>query len=329
MTIHTEINFENAICEHLANCGWLYADGDAGRYDRARALFPDDVLAWLKESQPDAWEAATESHGANAGEVIVSRLRDSINQRGTLDVLRNGFEMLGQRSKLSMMQIKPALEINPQIMVRYAANRLRVVRQVRYSLQNENSIDLVLFLNGLPIATVELKTDFTQSIQDAIDQFRLDRNPSSKGQNPEPLLSFPFGALVHFAVSNSEVHMTTKLEGTKTAFLPFNLGDNGAAGNPVNPHGHRTAYLWEQVWERTSWLEIIGRYLVAKKNKKKQIESYIFPRYHQLDVTRKLQAAVLAKGPGQKYLIQHSAGSGKTNSIAWSAHFLADLHAPK
>ena len=326
MTIHTEINFENAICEHLANHGWLYLDGDASRYDRARALFPDDVLAWLQESQPDAWEAATKSHGANAGEVIVSRLRDSINQRGTLDVLRNGFEMLGQRSKLSIMQVKPALEINPQIMARYAANRLRIVRQVRYSLQNENSIDLVLFLNGLPIATVELKTDFTQSIQDAIDQFRLDRNPSPKGQNPEPLLSFPMGALVHFAVSNSEVQMTTKLEGAKTAFLPFNLGDNGAAGNPVKPLGHRTAYLWEQVWERTSWLEIIGRYVVAKKNKKKQIESFIFPRYHQLDVTRKLQAAVLAEGPGQKYLIQHSAGSGKTNSIAWSAHFLADLH---
>ncbi|HUP82495.1 MAG TPA: DEAD/DEAH box helicase family protein [Pirellula sp.] len=326
MTIHTEINFENAICGHLANHGWLDADGDASRYDRARALFPDDVLAWLRESQPDAWEAATKSHGANAGEVIVSRLRDSINQRGTLDVLRTGFEMLGQRSKLSMMQVKPALEINPQIMARYAANRLRIVRQVRFSLHNENSIDLVLFLNGLPIATVELKTDFTQSIQDAIDQFRLDRNPSPKGQNPEPLLSFPFGALVHFAVSNCEVQMTTKLEGAKTAFLPFNLGDNGAAGNPVNPLGHRTAYLWEQVWERTSWLEIIGRYVIAKKNKKKQIESYIFPRYHQLDVTRKLQAAVLAEGPGQKYLIQHSAGSGKTNSIAWSAHFLADLH---
>ena len=329
MTIHTEINFENAICEHLASHGWLYADGDASRYDRARALFPDDVIAWLQESQPDAWDAATKNHGTNADDVIVSRLRDSINQRGTLDVLRNGFEMLGQRSKLSIMQVKPTLEINPQIMARYAANRLRVVRQVRYSLQNENSIDLVLFLNGLPIATVELKTDFTQSIQDAIDQFRLDRNPSPKGQNPEPLLSFPFGALVHFAVSNSEVQMTTKLEGAKTAFLPFNLGDKGAAGNPVNPLGHRTAYLWEQVWERTSWLEIIGRYVVAKKNKKKQIESYIFPRYHQLDVTRKLQAAVLAEGPGQKYLIQHSAGSGKTNSIAWTAHFLADLHAPK
>ncbi len=123
MTIHTEINFENAICGHLSCHSWLYADGDANRYDRARALFPDDVIAWLQESQPDAWEAAAKSHGANAGEVVVSRLRDSINQRGTLDVLRNGFEVLGQRSKLSMMQVKPALEINPQIMARCVANR--------------------------------------------------------------------------------------------------------------------------------------------------------------------------------------------------------------
>ncbi len=135
------------------------------------------------------------------------------------------------------------------------------------------------------------------------------------------------GALVHFAVSNREVHMTTRLDGTNSVFLPFNQGDNGGAGNPVNPNGgHRTAYLWEQVWERQSWLEILGRYLVAQKDKKKQIEKIIFPRFHQLDATRKLQAAVLDEGPGGKYLIQHSAGSGKTNSIAWSAHFLADLH---
>ncbi len=190
-----------------------------------------------------------------------------------------------------------------------------------------NVVDLVLFLNGLPVATVELKTDFTQSIGDAIDQYRFDRHPKPKGQAVEPLLSFPKGALVHFAVSNREVHMTTRLDGTDTEFLPFNRGDNGAAGNPLNPHGgHRTAYLWEQVWERQSWLEILGRYLVAQKDDKKQIKTIIFPRFHQFDATRKLQAAVLAQGAGGKYLIQHSAGSGKTNSIAWSAHFLADLH---
>jgi type I restriction enzyme R subunit len=155
----------------------------------------------------------------------------------------------------------------------------------------------------------------------------FDRLPRSKGHAPEPLLSFPNGALVHFAVSNSEVHMVTRLAGPATVFLPFNQGNEGAAGNPPNRSGgHRTAYLWEQVWAREGWLEILGRYLIAQRNAKKQIEKVIFPRFHQLDVTRKLQAATLKDGPGAKYLVQHSAGSGKTNSIAWTAHFLAELH---
>jgi type I restriction enzyme R subunit len=173
---------------------------------------------------------------------------------------------------------------------------------------------------------VELKTDFTQSITDAIDQYRFDRLPRPKGQAAEPLLSFPSGALVHFAVSNSEVAMVTELAGPATRFLPFNQGNAGGKGNPVNPSGHPTAYLWEQVWARESWLEILGRYCVARRDKKNQITAIIFPRYHQLVVTRKLQAAVLQDGPGAKYLVQHSAGSGKTNSISWTAHFLAELH---
>ena len=327
MSLHKEINFESEICDHLAASGWLYAEGDAAKYDRVRALFPEDVLAWVQGTQPQAWDAIVKNHGTNAGDTLLARLRDQLDQRGTLEVLRHGIEMLGLKGKLPLAQFKPALAINPDILARYAANRLRVVRQVHYSQANENSIDLVLFLNGLPVATVELKTDFTQSIGDAIDQFRFDRNPKPKGQAAEPLLSFPNGALVHFAVSNREVHMTTRLNGTTTQFLPFNQGDNGGAGNPLNPQdGYRTAYLWKQVWERQSWLEILGRYLVAQKDEKKQIKRYLFPRYHQLDATRKLQAAVLTQGPGGKYLIQHSAGSGKTNSIAWSAHFLADLH---
>ena len=327
MSVHQEINFEIEICEHLATNGWLYDEGDAAKYDRARALFPEDVLAWVQATQPKAWDAIAKNHGAQATETLLTRLRDQIDQRGTLDVLRHGIEMLGLREKLSLAQFKPALAINPDILSRYAANRLRVVRQVRYSVHNENSIDLVLFLNGLPVATAELKTDFTQSVGDAIDQYRFDRHPKPKGQAAEPLLSFPSGALVHFAVSNHEVHMTTRLDGTNSVFLPFNQGDHGGAGNPVNPNGgHRTAYLWEQVWERENWLEILGRYLMAQKDKKKQIEKIIFPRFHQVDATRKLQAAVVERGPGGKYLIQHSAGSGKTNSIAWSAHFLADMH---
>ena len=327
MNLHKEISFETEICQYLADHGWLYTEGDAATYDRARAIYPADVLAWVQATQPKAWETLTKNHGTQAAETLLNRLRDQLEQRGTLDVLRHGVELLGLKQPLKLAEFKPALTINADILARYAANRLRVIRQVRYSLHNENSIDLGLFLNGLPVATVELKTDFTQSIGDAIDQYRFDRLPKPKGQVAEPLLSFPRGALVHFAVSNTEVHMVTKLAGPATVFLPFNQGDDGGAGNPVNLQGgHRTAYLWEKVWARESWLEIIGRYLIAQRDKKKQIEKIIFPRYHQLDVTRDIQAAVLKDGPGGKYLIQHSAGSGKTNSIAWTAHFLAELH---
>lgn len=326
MSLHKEISFESEICDYLGAHGWLYAEGDAARYDRALALFPDDVLAWVQATQPDEWAVLVKNHGDRAGETLLTRLRDQLDRRGTLDVLRHGVELLGMRKPLKVAEFKPALGVNPEILARYQANRLRVVRQVHYSLHNENSIDLVLFLNGLPVATVELKTDFTQGIQDAIDQYRLDRLPRPKGQAPEPLLAFPSGALVHFAVSNTEVYMTTRLEGPATSFLPFNQGDHGGAGNPVNPNGHRTAYLWEQVWERESWLEILGRYLIARRDAKKRIEQVIFPRFHQLDVTRRLLAAVLRDGAGARYLVQHSAGSGKTNSIAWTAHFLAELH---
>lgn len=327
MSLHKELRFETDICEHLAANGWLYAEGDAAGYDPALALFPADVLAWIQETQPQAWEVLEKNHGAKAADTLLNRLRNQLDQRGTLDVLRHGIELQGLKQPLKLTEFKPALAINEAIQARYEANRLRVVRQVRYSLHNENCLDLVLFLNGLPVATAELKTDFTQSIGDAVDQYRFDRDPKPKGQPAEPLLSFPNGALVHFAVSNSEVRMVTKLAGQNTVFLPFNRGNDGAAGNPVDPEGgHLTAYLWRQVWQRESWLEILGRYLIAQRNSKKEIERLIFPRFHQLDVTRKLQQSILLEGPGGRYLVQHSAGSGKTNSIAWTAHFLAELH---
>jgi type I restriction enzyme R subunit len=326
MSLHKEISFEAEVCQQLAANEWLCAEGDAAKYDRARVLFPEDVLAWIQTTQPQAWEAIVKNHGAQAADTLLTRLSSSLDQRGTLDVLRHGIEMLGLRGTISLAQFRPALAMNAEILAKYAANRLRVVRQLRYSEQNDNCIDLVLFLNGIPVATAELKTDFTQTVKDAIDQYRFDRLPYPKGKGAETLLCFPNGALVHFAVSNREVHITTRLEGPQTEFLPFNQGDDGGAGNPVNPKGHPTSYLWEQVWERHSWLEILGRYLVAQKDEKKQIKSIIFPRFHQLDATRKLRTAVLGHGPGGKYLIQHSAGSGKTNSIAWTAHFLADLH---
>ncbi|GAB3124499.1 type I restriction endonuclease subunit R [Novispirillum itersonii] len=325
-TLHKEIAFEDDICTAMAAQGWLYHPADAAGYDRARALFPADVLAWVRETQPQAWDSLVKSHGAAAEATLLDRIRRQLDDLGTLDVIRQGVEMLGLRQKLVLAQFRPAFGLNPDLLARYGANRLRVVRQVRYSLHNENCLDLVLFLNGIPMATVELKSDFTQSVDDAVDQYRLDRNPRPKGQAAEPLLDFPRGALVHFAVSNTLVRMTTRLLGPETVFLPFDRGHDGAAGNPPNPSGHATAYLWEQVWAPDPWLEILGRYVVTTRDRKKQIEKIIFPRYHQLDATRALIRAILAEGPGQAYLIQHSAGSGKTNSIAWTAHFLAELH---
>ena len=328
-TLHKEINFETEICEYLASHGWHYSPDDSG-YDRVLALYPADLEAWLQETQPKEWALLVKDHGAKVLQTVVERLRAQLNQRGTLDVIRHGMDFLGLRGKLKLAEFKPALRINADILARYTANRLRVVRQVHYSATCENSIDLVFFLNGLPVATVELKTDFTQSVQDAIDQYRFDRNPKPKARPIEPMLSFPSGALVHFAVSNDEAHMTTKLAGPATRFLPFNQGDAGGPGNPLNPTGgHRTSYLWEQVWARDSWLEILGRYMISVKDAKNVIKEIIFPRYHQLAATRKLLEAVRREGPGGKYLIQHSAGSGKTNSIAWSAHFLATLHDAK
>lgn len=329
MALHTEIQFELEICNHLAANGWLYgapgSEGDASGYDTPRALYPADLLAWVQATQPQAWEALTKNHGTAAEAMLLDRLRKALDERGTLEVLRVGIDLLGLKSPLKLAQFKPALAMNPELQVRYAANRLRVVRQCRTN--HDDIIDLVLFLNGVPVATAELKTDFTQDMNAAVDQYRFDRIPKPKGRPfAEPLLDFPRGALVHFAVSNRTVMMATRLQGPATRFLPFNQGDHGGAGNPANPAGHRTAYLWEQVWQRDSWLEIIGRYLVTQRDSKKKVTGFIFPRYHQLDATRKLQAAVLAEGAGHKYLIQHSAGSGKTNSIAWTAHFLADLH---
>ena len=327
MSLHQEIAFENGISDHLHRHQWLYEAGSADRYDRARALFPEDLVAWVKESQPEAWRALESSKGAAVATELADRLRAALDSQGTLQVLRNGFDVLGLKQTLAACQFKPALGMNAELQARYGANRLRVVRQVRYSLHGEQSLDLVLFLNGIPIATAELKSDYTQSVKDAIDQYRYDRPAKVAGKNvAEPLLSFPGGALVHFAVSNSEVHMCTKLDGAASVFLPFNQGHDFGAGNPPNPNGAPAAYLWEQVWQRDGWLEILGRYIIPIRNQKKQLTRWIFPRFHQLTATRRLVAAALRDGPGGRYLIQHSAGSGKTNSIAWTAHFLADLH---
>ncbi|MDG2518093.1 type I restriction endonuclease subunit R [Lysobacter soli] len=327
MNLHHEHHFEREICEHLAAHGWLYADGDAAHYDRANALYLPDLLTWIEATQPDSWQALTKTHGPQLSQRVAERVRKSLDERGTLDVLRRGVEMVGLKAPLLLVQFKPAFAMNPLIQQHYAANVLRVVRQVKHSPNQPNdAIDLVLFVNGIAVATAELKSDFTQSVGDAVDQYRYDRHPHPKGGLTEPLLGFPGGALVHFAISQAEVMMATRLAGKGTHFLPFNRGNAGGAGNAPNSDGFATSYLWEEVWARDSWLEILGRYLIGKRDEKKQLKSVIFPRYHQLDATRQLVADVRANGAGQRYLIQHSAGSGKTNSIAWTAHFLADLH---
>jgi type I restriction enzyme, R subunit len=327
MTLHQEHHFEAEICRHLTAHGWLFSAGDAARFDRTSGLFLPDLLAWVEATQAESWQRLTRTHGAALPSVLAERVRRNLNERGTLDVLRRGVEMLGLKEPLTLAQFKPALAINPTTQAHYAANRLRVVRQVTHSPNNPKAeLDLVLFLNGIAVATAELKSNFTQGVQDAVDQYRFDRHPQPKGGVLEPILGFPGGALVHFAVSQSEVMMTTRLAGPATSFLPFNRGNEGGAGNAPNPEGFATSYLWEEVWSREIWLDILHRYLIAKRDDKKRLQSVIFPRYHQLDATRRLVDDVLAQGAGQRYLVQHSAGSGKTNSIAWTAHFLADLH---
>ena len=233
-----------------------------------------------------------------------------------------------------MCQFKPSSGLNAAIRERYEQVRCRVVRQVRYSTSNEKSIDLVFFVNGIPVATAELKTDFTQNVQDAIRQYKNDRYPRDKEtRREEPLLAFKRRCLVHFAVSSDEVYMTTELKGSDTFFLPFNRGYEDGAGNPPNADGYRTAYLWEEVLERDNLLKVLGRFVHLEreektddKGRKKTVEKLIFPRFHQLQAVNKLIGTARVEGSGQKYLIQHSAGSGKSNSIAWLAHQLSDLH---
>lgn len=287
---------------------------------------PPDLIAWVKSTQPQAWETLEAHHGGATEATLLDRVRKQVEQRGVLDVLRNGVDGYPLKHTLSLAQFKPAFGINDDLMARYHANRLRVVRQVRYSTANQNCIDLILFLNGLPVATCELKTDFTQSVQDAVDQYRFDRLPKAKGQAAEPLLSFPYRG-----AGPLRRQQQRGLHGRATRRprdgLPALQQGRQRRWQPAEPEGTSpTSYLWEEVWERESWFDIVGRYIVAKRNSKKQLEGLIFPRFHQLDVTRKLPAKVLEEGPGTKFLIQHSAGSGKTNSIAWTAHFLADLH---
>lgn len=329
--------FERELCEYLAAHGWLYSKNNEG-YDRARALFPEDVFGWLEDTQPDELAkvvklGASATDEKKSRDQFLDRLVKALDAPlesggGTLNVLRKGFKRTP--GKFSMCEFKPVTTLNKATLKRYGKVRLRVMRQVHYSKQRPaESIDLVFFVNGLPVATVELKTDTTQTVEDAEKQYSDDR--PVKG---EPLLAFGSRALVHFAMSNDEVYMTTKLVGPETFFLPFNMGRDGGAGNPVLPGKSSTSYMWERVWDRDAWLNVIGKFLhveirddidpiTGAKSKKTTL---LFPRFHQWEMVTNLLTTVKAEGPGHRYLGQHSAGSGKTNSISWTAHGLATLH---
>lgn len=322
-----EKNYEAFIEKYLTTEGG-YIKADETGYDNKTGIIISDMFAFIKSTQQKEWKKVVDSQGNQAETYFVDRLKKNIDENGFLYVLRNGIKLNGVTIKLIFF--KPETGINPDSIKLYEQNICKLVRQLHYSYLNNNSLDTVLFINGFPIVTIELKNEFTgQTCDNAIRQYKNDRDPN------EIIFQFNKRALVHFAVDLQEVYMTTKLNGQATRFLPFNQGSNGAGkvggkGNPYNENGFATAYLWEKVLNKDSLFDILNKYiqLEVKKNKKtgETKKSLIFPRYHQLDVVRKLIADAKQNHAGKNYLIQHSAGSGKSNSIAWLAYRLATLH---
>lgn len=350
--------FQDDIIRQLLASGWLL--GSADKYDRALALYPEDALGFVQETQAAQWQKFCVNHPRDAEqkflELVAAQLQKADPNAthkdsrtfGTLGVLRH--ELRDRNARFSLCQFRPEHDLNPDTLARYRQNRLRVVPELVYSpwaseahvLETGSKakawrIDLVLFVNGLPVATLELKSEFKQAVDRAIRQYRTTRLPVDPvAKKPEPLLTFKRGALVHFAVSQYEVHMATRLEGANTFFLPFNKGTHeGGAGNdvPEDVNRYATDYLWNEVLLPDNLLTILARYVHLQiedkedwEGRKFKKESMIFPRYHQWDVVNKLLNAAHSEGPGHKYLIQHSAGSGKSNSIAWVAHQLSSLY---
>ena len=329
---HFEATIESWLVDHAG-----YETASNQQYNAALGLDPTTLLAFIKATQATAYQALSASYGKQVNDKLVQRIAAECDKRGLLDVIRNGVRDRGQWLRLAYF--KPASTLNPDTEARYQQNRLTVMRQVYYDIGNQNSLDMVLFINGLPIATVELKNQLTgQHWRHAVGQYQQDRVPSLN----TPLLQFKKRALVHFAVDTDEAYMTTKLEGQHTRFLPFNTGNAsyGQAGGKGNPDqhpyqtGYKTGYLWEQIWQRDSWLDIVHRFIHVQvtehrapaSGKVKRTETLIFPRFHQLDAVRKLVAATRCDGVGNSLLVQHSTGSGKTHTISWAAHQLASLH---
>ncbi len=325
--IHTEETFEEAIVSSLLENGG-YVQGNSIDFDANQGLFPSYIFDFLKDSQPALWSKIENIHKSDVETKVLQRLVKEIDLRGSLDVLRNGFVDYGVKFKMAFF--RPESSLNPESEELYQKNHLSVTRQVYYERNGRNSLDMVLALNGIPVATIELKNQFSgQNITNAQKQYVYDRDST------EPIFQFKKRALVHFAVDTDECYMTTRLAGKSTRYLPFNLGFQNGAGNPLNKEGYRTAYLWEYVWTKDSLMDIIGRFLHLSVEDyeiggvKKTKESLIFPRYHQLEVVRKLTKDAKEQGAGKNYLIQHSAGSGKSNSIAWLSYRLSSLHNEK
>ena len=323
-----EKRFEQDIEEYLITVGG-YTKGDPSTFNREKGLDEITFVNFIKTSQPKLWEKYEKIYGDIAEKQIVDRFMKEVKQTNLLNVLRHGFTDRG--IKFRAVFWKPETSLNETSKAQYEANILHCTRQLYYSLKNENSIDIVLFVNGIPVVSMELKCQFTgQNTANAINQYKFDR------AGKDAIFTFKERVLVHFAVDLTNVYMTTKLAGPHTYFLPFNQGSSGAGkvggkGNPNNENGYDTAYLWENVLCKDRLLEILQKYMhlqqeIDKKTGDVKSETMIFPRYHQLDVVTKLLADVKENGSGKNYLIQHSAGSGKSNSIAWLAHRLSGLH---
>jgi|APSaa5957512535_1039671.scaffolds.fasta_scaffold10568_2 type I restriction enzyme, R subunit len=319
MTIKvTEKQFEDLIEKYLLDSGYVKGTNN---YDVKLAIDYEILIQFIQKSQKEKWKKLREIYAEFTRDEILRSLEKALEKESMIYVLRNGFTI--SDIKIDCAYFKPVSRLNPDLKWLYDQNILSVIRQLYYSSKNENSIDLVFFLNGLPVATVELK-DYNQGYLDAIAQYKQDRE-----QN-EILFQFKKRAIVHFAVDPFEIHMTTKINGNDSEFLPFNKGDNFGKGNPENPNGLRTSYLWENILQKDQWLDIIGNYItlqiISQKYPLPAKETLIFPRYHQLDAVNLLQKETKTLGSGNNFLVQHSTGSGKSNTIAWLAYKLFSLH---
>jgi type I restriction enzyme, R subunit len=314
-------------------CAWLQAEGGydsvkndkqqgADRdFDPVRGLDTAELFTFLGATQVDLWDELVKRYGGDpdrAQSRFADRLASELDKRGVVDVLRHG--VVDQGLTLRLAYFRPAHGLSADLVAKYEANRLTVTRQLRYQDGSGNALDLALFVNGIPVATAELKNPLTgQGVEQAMTQYRTDRDAKNRTLAR---------AMVHFAADPQRVAMTTRLAGQETRFLPFNQGHNLGPGNPPTPDGHATAYLWQRVWEREAWLDLLGRFVHVEKQGlgSKKPATVIFPRFHQWDAVRRLEATARDEGPGQSYLVQHSAGSGKSNTIAWLAHRLSTLH---